>query len=311
MSINALRCTEVLASATQPARYRCNVRNTARAAFGRKAPKGVLERSAAVNEELLLFFYKVDLGTRLQRALNLEQYDAAQEFRKKISEVEDAMHRQQDEKKKGHVSSQAEVTDNTATGLQLRSELQRAIEEERYQDAASLRDRLSEVEASSLAAQASLATLSIVEYEFRLGQQVVHTEDSWRGVVCGFDPMCCESDSWVKETKADAMARGLKQPFYQVLVDARDSGSYDVAYVAEERLLIRDDSEQATSEASKEVEHPYTYLLFFGQDSKGDYIPTRNLREKYSIDRWDDEDEEEEEVDEEEDDGSGGDDKND
>ena len=47
----------------------------------------VRERSAFVNEELLLFFFKIDLGTRLQRALNLDRYDDAQGLRAKIEEV--------------------------------------------------------------------------------------------------------------------------------------------------------------------------------------------------------------------------------
>ena len=47
----------------------------------------VKERSAFVNEELLLFFFKIDLGTRLQRALNLDRYDDAQALRAKIEEV--------------------------------------------------------------------------------------------------------------------------------------------------------------------------------------------------------------------------------
>lgn len=47
----------------------------------------VKEHSGFVNEELLLFFFKIDLGTRLQRALNLDRYEDAQALRAKIEEA--------------------------------------------------------------------------------------------------------------------------------------------------------------------------------------------------------------------------------
>jgi hypothetical protein len=31
--------------------------------------------------------------------------------------------------------------------------------------------------------------------------------------------------------------------------------------------------------------HPYLYLLFYGQDANGDFIPTKQLREKYDAPR--------------------------
>lgn len=31
--------------------------------------------------------------------------------------------------------------------------------------------------------------------------------------------------------------------------------------------------------------HPYLYLLFYGQDAIGDFIPTKQLREKYDAPR--------------------------
>lgn len=41
-------------------------------------------------------------------------------------------------------------------------------------------------------------------------------------------------------------------------------------------------------------DHPYTYFLFFGMDSKGDFIPSKQLREKYNAARhelpWDEDD---------------------
>lgn len=38
----------------------------------------------------------------------------------------------------------------------------------------------------------------------------------YRGVICGMDPFCCESNSWVEAAKIVKLDRGPNQPFYQV-----------------------------------------------------------------------------------------------
>ncbi|GFH14726.1 UVR domain-containing protein [Haematococcus lacustris] len=38
---------------------------------------------------------------------------------------------------------------------------------------------------------------------------------------------------------------------------------------------------------SEPLEHPYRYILFLGQDARGDYMPCRQLRDKYSVRRRD------------------------
>lgn len=38
----------------------------------------------------------------------------------------------------------------------------------------------------------------------------------YRGVICGMDPMCCESSSWMETAQVDKLSRGPDQPFYQV-----------------------------------------------------------------------------------------------
>mmetsp|Transcript_13017 Transcript_13017/g.24853 ORF Transcript_13017/g.24853 Transcript_13017/m.24853 type:complete len:208 (+) Transcript_13017:163-786(+) len=170
-------------------------------------------------------------------------------------------------------------------GLQLRADLQSAIDEERYQDAAKIRDKLSDVERDELAAALTMATgeSRSKSYVYRLGQRIVHKDDKWQGLICGFDPMCCETEEWQKEAKIE----NLSQPFYQVLVDAKATGSYDVAYVPQDRILAFEDAVgESEMEDVSEVEHPYTYLLFFGMDAKGNYIPTRGLREKYKVERY-------------------------
>ncbi|KAM1744519.1 hypothetical protein ACFX11_011391 [Malus domestica] len=46
------------------------------------------ERSESANEDILIFFFQLDLATRVQYALNTEQYDVAQQLRNKLTEVE-------------------------------------------------------------------------------------------------------------------------------------------------------------------------------------------------------------------------------
>jgi excinuclease UvrABC helicase subunit UvrB len=83
----------------------------------------------------------------LQRCLNLEQAEQAEMLRAKIEEVQAAI-ASHAAKKRGAAQAMAQAasdtsaTDRAALGLQLKSDLARAIEEERYQDAAALRDRL-------------------------------------------------------------------------------------------------------------------------------------------------------------------------
>jgi len=246
----------------------------------------VKEHSGFVNEELLLFFFKIDLGTRLQRALNLDRYEDAQALRAKIEEVDSAITRHEAQKTGGSKNVQDRVTDRTAVGLQLRSELQRAIEEERYKDAAAIRDKLAEVNMDSLADAVSAAAAQSKSYTYRLGLRVVHREDKWAGLICGMEPMCCEAKDWQKTAGVDngQLANGMQQPFYQVLVDTEGLGAYDVAYVPQERLLPFEDIAEEEVKV-REIEHPYTYLLFFGMDKKGNYIPTRQLRDKYNAER--------------------------
>lgn len=46
-----------------------------------------LERSEAANEDILIFFFQLDLATRVQYALNMEQYEVAKQLRNKLTEV--------------------------------------------------------------------------------------------------------------------------------------------------------------------------------------------------------------------------------
>jgi hypothetical protein len=40
--------------------------------------------------------------------------------------------------------------------------------------------------------------------------------EGYRGVICGMDPVCCESKSWMETANVEKLSKGPNQPFYQV-----------------------------------------------------------------------------------------------
>ncbi|XP_021910291.1 clp protease adapter protein ClpF, chloroplastic isoform X1 [Carica papaya] len=232
------------------------------------------ERSESANEDILIFFFQLDLATRVQCALNLEQYEIAQQLRNKLTEVEAEIIKQQ-EAKRGS-SSKSEAQDKAISIIRLRADLQNAIESEDYALAAKLRDEISELETESLAASAKALAYENAQYAFRLGQKVRHKIFGYRAVICGMDPVCNESSSWMEIAQVEKLARGSNQPFYQVLVDVHADPNLLVAYVPEDNLLARE-------EADKErFDHPYISFLFYGMDTAGDFIPVKQLRDKFN-----------------------------
>ncbi|KAG8661691.1 hypothetical protein MANES_01G030400v8 [Manihot esculenta] len=193
------------------------------------------ERSENANEDILIFFFQLDLATRVQYALNMEQYDIAQQLRNKLTEVEEEVIRQQ-EAKRGS-SSKSEAQDKAISIIRLRADLQNAIENENYAAAAQLRDQISKLEAESLAASAKALAFESAQYAFRLGQKLTHKKFGYRAVVCGMDPTCSESSSWMETAQVEKLSQGSNQPFYQVLVDVHADPNLLVAYVAEENLV--------------------------------------------------------------------------
>ena len=67
----------------------------------------------------------------------------------------------------------------------MRSELQRAIDEERYSDAAEIRDRLKVVQEQSATAENEAASVDSPERKYQLGQRVKHEKLGYDAVVCG------------------------------------------------------------------------------------------------------------------------------
>ncbi|XVF43189.1 hypothetical protein PTKIN_Ptkin02bG0020500 [Pterospermum kingtungense] len=233
-----------------------------------------LERSETANEDILIFFFQLDLVTQVQRALNLEEYEIAQQLRNKLTEVEAEILKQQEAK--GGLSSKSEAQDKAISLVRLRGELQSAIENENYALAARLRDDISKLEAESLAASAKALAHENAQYAFRLGQKVQHKIFGYRAVVCGMDPVCCESSSWMEAAQVEKLSRGSNQPFYQVLVDVYADPNLLVAYVPEENLLAPEQPDL------RRFDHPYISFLFYGMDAAGDFIPIKQLREKYN-----------------------------
>jgi hypothetical protein len=40
-------------------------------------------------------------------------------------------------------------------------------------------------------------------------------------VICGMDPVCCESKSWMETANVEKLPKGPNQPFYQVIDTSR------------------------------------------------------------------------------------------
>ncbi|EPS63974.1 hypothetical protein M569_10809, partial [Genlisea aurea] len=232
------------------------------------------EHSDSVNEDILMFFFELDLATRAQYALNLEQYDLAQQLRTKLTEVESEVMKLRNVRR--GATSKTEVQDMAINVLRLRADLQNAIEREDYNSAAELRDDISKLEARSLASSLKAQAFSNAQYAFRLGQKVKHKKFGYEAVICGMDPLCCESKSWMDTANVSNLARGPDQPFYQVLVDVQQHPNLLVAYVAEENIVAPEQHDRGR------FDHPYASFLFYGVDGNGDYIPIRQLRQKYS-----------------------------
>ncbi|VFQ66658.1 unnamed protein product [Cuscuta campestris] len=172
-------------------------------------------------------------------------------------------------------ASKNDVQDMAFRILRLRADLLYAVQSESYSVAANIRDQISKIESESVAASVRAQAYEGAQYAFRLGQRVKHKVFEYHGVICGMDPVCCESTSWMENAKVEMLSRGPDQPFYQVLVDLSADTNLLVTYVPEENL-------DAVSEPERNVfYHPYISLLFYGMDAAGDFIPIKELREKY------------------------------
>ncbi|KAL5987262.1 hypothetical protein ACLOJK_038424 [Asimina triloba] len=242
---------------------------------GDKGTDARIERSESANEEILIFFFQIDLATQVQVALNKQEYEIAQQLRNKLTEVETEIIKRQEAKGR-KPSPKSEAQEKVINIIRLRADLQKAIEGENYALAAELRDEISKLETESVDASVKALAYENAQYAYRLGQKVRHKIYGYRAVICGMDPECRESSSWMVNANVEKLARGPNQPFYQVLVDMRAEPNLPVAYVPEENLLSIEQPDKGR------FDHPYISFLFYGMDSAGDFIPIKQLREKYN-----------------------------
>jgi hemimethylated DNA binding protein len=142
-----------------------------------------------VNEEVVYLIFQLELDGALQRALNLEAFEAAQQVRARREQVDLALREVAKRKARAAAAARAGVTasmsegegggeggddeaakvaaaaaaaaelteaDVATEGLRLRTEMARAASEERYADAARYRDQLADLERRAKQAAAAL-----------------------------------------------------------------------------------------------------------------------------------------------------------
>lgn len=252
--------------------------------------------SKIIETELLLFILQLNLDRGLQRALNRQEFDVAQDIRTRREQVDKVLAAHLASKGPGcgcRAATQTELADIASEGLRLKSEMQRAVEEERYTDAAALRDNLRQIEQQANLAQAQADGLKVLRQSsknFRLGKRVANKKANWKGVVVGWDESCCEDEEWQRSAGVGDLQQGAAQRWYHVLLDHRDwpQDQPAVAYAAEELLSApQAPLTWADEHGNDRFVHPYGYTLFLGEDAQGDMLPTRQLRDRYAQQRQD------------------------
>jgi len=283
----------------------------------------VPDASMTKHENVLLDFFLEDLGVRLRVALSEGDMGMANALQEKLTEVEDAV-RKRNELQEANAATGGGAPSSEGGGMggaggrggggpprsrtlqaealeEMRRDMERAVVEERYSDAARLRDQVKELEAGFRAYS---------DYAVSLGDLVEHRVYGYGGVVVGMEPACKETKQWADASGVSDSPRGVHQPFYIVLVDSRDAGDDppQVAYCPEDWLVVRDRRAEELARlqvslggdvedqyaaqggrsrraeqrrATFSVEHPYLYKLFYGQSHEGVYLPTRRLKALY------------------------------
>jgi len=93
--------------------------------------------------------------------------------------------------------------------------------------------------------------------KYDIGMVMEHKKHGYRGVVLAFDRECKAAQDWIDAYSIGSLPRGTAQPFYTVLVDARDRGpSPQVTYVAEDNVRV--------SQQLEPVLHPVVDRMFEG-----------------------------------------------
>jgi len=176
-----------------------------------------------------------------------------------------------DEEEKGEKYDDGEVVVKV---LSLRTDLQRAIDEEDYARASKVRDQILEIEREMEKQRQNAKPVVKREPKYSLGQCVVHWEDGWTGVVCGLQQ---ERRKRKRKNVEERSSEEVEETVYtyHVLPDAkywpkqRNTGPC-VALVDEGDLNAPAPpatwrSVHGSAPETFLISHPYMYGLFLGE----------------------------------------------
>eukprot|EP00244_Chara_vulgaris_P013759 TRINITY_DN811_c0_g3_i3.p1 TRINITY_DN811_c0_g3~~TRINITY_DN811_c0_g3_i3.p1 ORF type:complete len:323 (-),score=39.05 TRINITY_DN811_c0_g3_i3:426-1370(-) len=153
----------------------------------------------------------------------------------------------------------------------LKNRLAEAVAQQRFEEAAPLRDYIETMELRKRVLEISAKPRTA----YRVGDVIVHRRYGYRGVIYGHDPECSAPEDWQEATRIDMLNEGRNQPFYHVLVDSRDRPGVMSTYVAQENIVLERNASPLL--------HPWIKKFFVGfQD--GQYMPGSKLRQVYPND---------------------------
>jgi len=270
-------------------------------AFNFRRSKGP-SHSEKAHREIVLFLAQRELESAFQRLVNMEMYEEARQVasqQEKLQEIVDEQNsngeKQSAAAEKGFDESVQSDGDVVVMLLSLRTDLQRAIDSEDYEKASKVRDEILKIENEMAKQRASKPSMKR-EPKYSLGQCVVHWKDGWTGVVCGMQ----HDEQSVKRKNPDTRESFESKELvynYHVLPDVkywpkpRNTGPC-VALVSESELNAPQPpatwrSVHGSDPESFLISHPYMYLMFYGQDGEGNYVPSKKLRDKFNKQRKD------------------------
>ncbi|KAJ6987625.1 hypothetical protein NC653_020775 [Populus alba x Populus x berolinensis] len=194
-------------------------------------------------------FFNLLRKTHLHLATRV-QCDIAPQLRTQLTEVLIRRH----EAKRGSCSKSEARDKATISIIQLRADVQNAIENENYAVAAGLRDQVSKLEAESFAASARTLAYENAQYAFCLGQKARHK-------------------FFVALNMQKRICRDAFMPWEHIL----RTECYNSGLVVPEENLVAPEKPDLES-----FDHPYTSFLFYGMETPGDFILIKQLREKHN-----------------------------
>ncbi|QDZ25979.1 hypothetical protein HOP50_20g85290 [Chloropicon primus] len=295
-------------------RVRCSAFNFRRS--------GSPEHSERAHREVVLFLAQRELESAFQRLVNMEMYEEARQVASQQEKLQELASEELEgggeeaglggiaslfKRKQDKGAGEAEVSQDDRKPklddgevvvklLSLRTDLQRAIDGEDYARASAVRDEILEIENEVERQKKASKDLAQREPKYSLGQCVVHWQDGWTGVVCGMQQ---EKRKKSVKNPDEGSVREVEELVYSYHVlpssqywKKRSSEGVCVALVDESELNAPQPPATWRSVHGSDPEnfliyHPYMYLLFYGQDGEGNYVPSKKLRDKYKKQRKD------------------------